>query len=95
MSTAPRMADQVRSPLDLTPAEFARHILGLSLYPWQDQILSDLDQLGAFSLRAANESGKTSTVFMPFILWFLTTFPPGVDRLLRRRLPAGQNAIMA
>ncbi len=77
MSTAPRQADQVRAPLDLTPAEFARHILGLSLYDWQDQILTDLDQPGAYSLRAANESGKTSTIFLPFILWFLTTFPRG------------------
>ena len=68
---------QGRLPLDLTPAEFARFLLGMNLYPWQEKILSDLDQPGAFSLRAANESGKTSTIFLPFILWFLTAFPRG------------------
>ena len=68
---------QGRPPLDLTPAEFARFILRMSLYPWQERILSDLDKPGAYSLRAANESGKTSTIFLTFILWFLTVFPRG------------------
>ena len=77
MSTKPRKADQMRHPLDLTPAEFARHLLKMPLYGWQDQILTDLDSPGAYSLRAANESGKTSTIFLPFILWFLTVFPRG------------------
>ncbi len=77
MSAKPRKADRTRHPLDLTPAEFARHLLKMPLYGWQEAILTDLDQPGAYSLRAANESGKTSTIFLPFILWFLTVFPRG------------------
>ena len=77
MSTTPRPADQVRSPMDLTPAEFGRHVLAQSQYGWQDQLLTDLDEPGAYSLRAANESGKTSKIFLTFILWFLTVFPRG------------------
>ena len=46
----------------VNPPGFAKGVLGLKLYPWQDQILWDLDTPGAVALRAANGSGKTSVV---------------------------------
>jgi phage terminase large subunit len=53
-----------------TPEGFAKHILGLSLYPWQKGVLKDLAQQDArVALRAANGSGKTSTVIASILLW--------------------------
>ncbi len=80
MSVSPDMAARVvlpRHPLDLTPAEFARHVLKVPLYGWQDHWLTELDAPGAYTGRTANESGKTSVVIANFMGWFLTTFPQG------------------
>lgn len=53
-----------------TPDGFAKHILGLSLYPWQKAVLKDLaSQDARVALRAANGSGKTSTVIASILLW--------------------------
>lgn len=53
-----------------TPDGFAKHILGLSLYPWQKAVLKDMAQQDArVALRAANGSGKTSTVIASILLW--------------------------
>lgn len=66
-----------RHELDVTPAEFARFMLGLPLYGWQERILTALDRSGRYSFRCCNESGKTTTIFAAFVLWFLTMYPKG------------------
>lgn len=58
-----------------TPVGFAKAVLNLKLYPWQEKILWDLDKPGAAALRAANGSGKTSIVGASAALWNASAFP--------------------
>ena len=53
----------------ISPPGFAKAVLGLNLYGWQEKILWDLDTPGAVALRAANGSGKTSVVGASAALW--------------------------
>ena len=42
------------------PVGFAKILLGMKLYPWQEKVLRDLEQpQSRVALRAANGSGKT------------------------------------
>ena len=59
----------------ISPPGFAKGVLGLKLYPWQEKILWDLDAPGAVALRAANGSGKTSVVGAAAALWHAAAFP--------------------
>ena len=52
------------------PVGFAKILLGMKLYPWQEKVLRDLEQpQSRVALRAANGSGKTSTVITAALLW--------------------------
>lgn len=70
---APEIADE---DLIALPSNFARHILGIEPYPWQEEVM-DLVGFGDMpvSLLAANESGKTSVVAATLVLWHCNTFP--------------------
>ena len=59
----------------ISPPGFAKAVLGLNLYGWQEKILWDLDTPGAVALRAANNSGKTSVVGASAALWHASAFP--------------------
>jgi len=59
----------------ISPPGFAKAVLGLRLYDWQERVLWDLDRPGAVALRAANESGKTSIVGASAALWHAVAFP--------------------
>tara|TARA_R110000850_G_scaffold80647_2_gene173233 strand:- start:86 stop:1651 length:1566 start_codon:yes stop_codon:yes gene_type:complete len=80
-----------------TPTWFAKEILGMKLYPWQEKVLWDV-ALGKkpVALRAANGSGKTACVALPIILWHCATFPysqvvttAGVYRQVKEQLWGG------
>jgi len=58
-----------------TPVGFAKGVLGVRLYPWQERVLWDLDKPGAVVLRAANGSGKTSICGASAALWNASAFP--------------------
>jgi hypothetical protein len=63
-------------PEAFTPHGFAEQILGLKLYKWQADVLADLMPVRSkVVLRAANESGKTSTLVAPAVAWHLAMFP--------------------
>jgi hypothetical protein len=49
--------------------------LGFRLYPWQKNALSHLQLGHSVALVAANGSGKTSTILVPFALWVLHCWP--------------------
>ena len=57
-----------------TPAGFAVGILGLKLYPWQLNVLFDLEEKGSVALKAANNSGKTRSIAAPLALWHTACF---------------------
>lgn len=59
------------------PSAFAHLHLGLSLYPWQIEVLDKAGTQHAVALAAANESGKTTFIVAPLVLWFLWRFPRG------------------
>ena len=59
----------------ISPPGFAKAVLGLNLYGWEEKILWDLDTPGAVALRAANGSGKTSVVGASAALWNAGAFP--------------------
>jgi hypothetical protein len=59
----------------ISPPGFAKAVLGLNLYPWEEKILWDLDTPGAVALRAANGSGKTAVVGASAALWHASAFP--------------------
>src|SRR5436190_4357298 len=73
---------------------FARGVLRISPYDWQDKIFNDLDRAGArVVVRAANGSGKTQTVAAPAALWHaaifansLTICTAGVFRQVKEQL---------
>jgi hypothetical protein len=52
------------------PAAFAANVLGINLYDWQRKVLRDLEAKDCrVALRAANGSGKTSTVISAILIW--------------------------
>ena len=58
-----------------TPAGFARGILGLKNYAWQDRALTDLEVQGSkVSAVCCNEAGKTTHLGAPAILWVMAVF---------------------
>ncbi|RME71371.1 MAG: hypothetical protein D6781_04405, partial [Verrucomicrobia bacterium] len=58
-----------------TPVGYARGVLGMDLYPWQERVLADLEEPGMISLRCCNEAGKTTHVAAPAIIWVMDLFP--------------------
>jgi hypothetical protein len=51
------------------PAAFASNVLGINLYDWQRKVLRDLEPRDCrVALRAANGSGKTSTVISAILI---------------------------
>ena len=58
-----------------TPVGFARGLLGLPLYEWQEFILWDADKPGAIAVKAGNGTGKTTNVAAPLALWHAAAFP--------------------
>lgn len=59
-----------------TPVWFAREVLKLEPYEWQDKVMWDVAMADKpVALRAANGSGKTQNVAAPLILWHLACFP--------------------
>jgi len=57
------------------PVGFAKGVLGVNSYGWQERVLFDLNLPGAVALRAANGSGKTSVVGASAALWNAAAFP--------------------
>jgi hypothetical protein len=66
----PKIADYL-----IDPVGFIKAALGMTLYPWQEKVLWDLNTPGAVALRAANGSGKTSVVGAGLALWHASAFP--------------------
>ena len=67
--SAQQTPDEVLDQL-LNPAHFADKVLGINLYKWQKDVLNDLEPVDArVALRAANGSGKTSTVISSVLIW--------------------------
>jgi len=55
---------------------FPELFLGQRVYQWQKDVLRDIGYRGSrVALKAANGSGKTSTVAVPAILWHMMRFP--------------------
>ena len=73
-----------RSPeeilLDLSkPTNFAANVLGINLYDWQRKVLRDLEPRDCrVALRAANGSGKTSTVISAILIWHALVYPRSI-----------------
>ncbi len=58
------------------PYGFARGILGMELYGWQQDALAALDMRGsAVAIKAGNGTGKTSRLGVPLALWHAAVFP--------------------
>lgn len=73
------MASPVRNPDydwgDIVPPwVYAREVLGLDPYQWQDDVWDAVGQRIPCAVAAANESGKTTFCAAPLILWFLDQF---------------------
>jgi len=66
--------------LDLSkPAAFAANVLGINLYDWQRKVLRDLEPKDCrVALRAANGSGKTSTVISAILIWHALVYPRSI-----------------
>ena len=61
------------------PSAFAANVLGINLYDWQRRVLRDLEQRDCrVALRAANGSGKTSTVIASILIWHALVFPRSI-----------------
>ena len=61
------------------PANFASNALGINLYDWQRKVLRDLEPRDCrVALRAANGSGKTSTVISSILIWHALVYPRSV-----------------
>lgn len=58
----------------MPPYVFAEVELGLQLYDWQVHALDAIGQRLPTALCAANETGKTTFIIAPAILWFLKTY---------------------
>lgn len=66
------------TPGALSPALFAYRYLGLSLYPWQAEVVEACrHEHAAVALVAANGSGKTAAVNTVLLLWWLYAYPRG------------------
>lgn len=62
-----------------SPAFFARFVLGLNPYPWQDEAIEAAAlQHSRVAVVAANGSGKTACVNVALLLWFLWKYPKGI-----------------
>ena len=69
-----RSAEEILADLS-RPVPFARDVLGINLYEWQKKVLSDLEKKDCrVALRAANGSGKTSTVIASILIWHALIF---------------------
>jgi len=66
--------------LDLSkPSAFASNVLGINLYDWQRKVLRDLEAKDCrVALRAANGSGKTSTVISAILIWHALVYPRSI-----------------
>jgi len=66
--------------LDLSkPSAFASNVLGINLYDWQRKVLRDLEARDCrVALRAANGSGKTSTVISAILIWHALVYPRSI-----------------
>jgi len=63
----------------LNPAYFADKVLGINLYKWQKDVLADIEPIDArVALRAANGSGKTSTVISGVLIWHALVYQRSV-----------------
>ena len=61
------------------PAAFASNVLGINLYDWQSKVLRDLEPRDCrVALRAANGSGKTSTVISAILIWHALVYPRSI-----------------
>ena len=61
------------------PAAFASNVLGINLYDWQRKVLRDLEAKDCrVALRAANGSGKTSTVISAILIWHALVYPRSI-----------------
>ena len=57
------------------PDGYARVRLGISLYPWQTEVLRALSPRGSrVAVRTCNEAGKTSTLVLALCLWHMESF---------------------
>lgn len=73
-----RSQDEILEDLS-KPAAFAANVLGINLYDWQRKVLRDLEQRDCrVALRAANGSGKTSTVIAAILIWHALVFPRSI-----------------
>jgi hypothetical protein len=61
------------------PSAFASNVLGINLYDWQRKVLRDLEPRDCrVALRAANGSGKTSTVISAILIWHALVYPRSI-----------------
>jgi hypothetical protein len=61
------------------PSAFASNVLGINLYDWQRRVLRDLEPRDCrVALRAANGSGKTSTVISAILIWHALVYPRSI-----------------
>jgi len=73
-----RSQDEILEDLS-KPSAFAANVLGINLYDWQRKVLRDLEQRDCrVALRAANGSGKTSTVIASILIWHALVFPRSI-----------------
>ena len=73
-----RSQDEILEDLS-KPSAFAANVLGINLYDWQRRVLRDLEQRDCrVALRAANGSGKTSTVIASILIWHALVFPRSI-----------------
>lgn len=57
------------SRLLATPRGFAKGVLKMQTYHWQDAIFDDANRPGAIAVRACNGAGKTTGIAAPLALW--------------------------
>jgi hypothetical protein len=61
------------------PSAFASNVLVINLYDWQRKVLRDLEPRDCrVALRAANGSGKTSTVISAILIWHALVYPRSI-----------------
>jgi hypothetical protein len=73
-----RSQEQILEDLS-KPSAFASNVLGINLYDWQRKVLRDLEPKDCrVALRAANGSGKTSTVISAILIWHALVYPRSI-----------------
>jgi hypothetical protein len=73
-----RSQEQILEDLS-KPSAFASNVLGINLYDWQRKVLRDLEPRDCrVALRAANGSGKTSTVISAILIWHALVYPRSI-----------------